>query len=148
MRAATVFAQISDRAWYADNWQSLWFWREGWMTLLYGVGFMSIAFLWRPTKNNARYGLEELPGDVQAADAYDMEMAQQGGARKRASNVHGEIMFEVGSDGGGSLVSSSTSPQAPETTAVVEPSHVFSLDDDDHNTSQSGGLKSTDPKLL
>lgn len=42
------------------------------MSLLYFFAFLSIVLLWRPTSNNARYGLEELPEN--AEQAYDLEM--------------------------------------------------------------------------
>ena len=75
------------------------------MTLLYGGSFLAIAFLWRPTSNNARYGLEELPGDSATADSYDLEMVRTGGndaAGESRKRTGGEVIFdsEVHSDNG------------------------------------------------
>ncbi|KAG5462746.1 MAG: hypothetical protein BJ554DRAFT_3741 [Olpidium bornovanus] len=33
---------------------------KGWMNVLYLIVFVTICYLWRPTANNLRYGLEEL----------------------------------------------------------------------------------------
>ena len=36
---------------------------DGSLNILYLLVFVSIAFLWMPTTNNERYGLEQLPTD-------------------------------------------------------------------------------------
>lgn len=75
-------------AWKATYMTSYWFFRgkitlyyllsllivsDGWMNIIYFCGFISIILLWRPTSNNARYGLEELPEHADGG-AYDLEM--------------------------------------------------------------------------
>lgn len=59
-------------AWDAQYWQVYWFLRDGWMNIVYLIAFTAIIVLWRPTTNNARYGLEELPDNH--LDAFDLEM--------------------------------------------------------------------------
>jgi nitrogen fixation-related uncharacterized protein len=36
---------------------------EGSLNIIYFLVVVSIGFLWRPTENNSRYGLEQLPTD-------------------------------------------------------------------------------------
>ncbi|KAJ3193708.1 hypothetical protein HK101_004337 [Irineochytrium annulatum] len=49
-----VFSKREDPAWVPTQWS------YRWLNILYLVVFVSIALLWRPTDNNARYGLEQL----------------------------------------------------------------------------------------
>lgn len=47
---------------YADlHWDTRWFIEDGWTNVLYFFIFITIAYLWRPQKNNARYGMTEVP---------------------------------------------------------------------------------------
>ena len=46
--------------WYISSWRLKWFLSDGWLNLLYISVFSFIAWLWRPTEHNERYGLEEL----------------------------------------------------------------------------------------
>ena len=39
----------------AKSWRIRWWLLDGWLALLYLAGFVSIAWLWRPTANNRRY---------------------------------------------------------------------------------------------
>jgi hypothetical protein len=50
-----------EEEWIANQWKWRWFLLEGLLNILYFVVFVSIAYLWRPTTNNSRYGLEQLP---------------------------------------------------------------------------------------
>lgn len=49
--------------WVVDNWATRWFWIDGFLNIIYLFGFTCIIFLWRPTANNQRYGLDQLPSD-------------------------------------------------------------------------------------
>jgi hypothetical protein len=51
------FRQIRDAGFYSDHWMSLWFLTDGWTSILYLSVFVVLAFIWRPTQNNARYPL-------------------------------------------------------------------------------------------
>jgi hypothetical protein len=57
--------------WPARNWKRRWFMLDGWLNILYFVVFLVIVILWRPTDNNARYGLEQLSQDED--EAMDLE---------------------------------------------------------------------------
>ncbi|KAH8547741.1 lung seven transmembrane receptor-domain-containing protein [Umbelopsis sp. PMI_123] len=57
--------------WPARNWKRRWFMLDGWLNILYFIVFLVIVILWRPTDNNARYGLEQLSQDED--EAMDLE---------------------------------------------------------------------------
>lgn len=57
--------------WPAKNWKRRWFMLDGWLNILYFIVFLVIVILWRPTDNNARYGLEQLSQDED--EAMDLE---------------------------------------------------------------------------
>ncbi|KAI8364748.1 lung seven transmembrane receptor-domain-containing protein [Radiomyces spectabilis] len=57
--------------WAARNWKSRWFMLDGMLNILYFVVFIVIVILWRPTSNNARYGLEQISQDED--EAMDLE---------------------------------------------------------------------------
>lgn len=133
--SAFVLRNVNDRAWFSVNWPTMWFWREGWMAILFAISFVSIIFLWRPTSDNRRYGLQELPGDEAEADDaenYDLEMMNDTSLVKRANaglsadgdnheGSHGndagnsEVIFELGDD-----VSPNTSPVAELSSGIPE----------------------------
>lgn len=62
------------RADYAANsWQSRWWLLDGWLALLYLVVFSTIAYIWRPSENNARLAMsDEIAQDEEEAEDYDM----------------------------------------------------------------------------
>lgn len=45
---------------------------DGWLNILYFFVFVSILWLWRPTRNNERYGLQQLQSD-EYEDAVDLQ---------------------------------------------------------------------------
>ncbi|RKP38768.1 lung seven transmembrane receptor-domain-containing protein, partial [Dimargaris cristalligena] len=57
------FVFRNDRKWIVFRWQVQWVLFDGWLNALYTFAFFIILYLWRPTKHNSRYGLEELAGD-------------------------------------------------------------------------------------
>jgi len=57
------FMGSQDVQWVVDHWRSRWFWIDGFLNIIYLFGFSCIIFLWRPTANNQRYGLDQLPSD-------------------------------------------------------------------------------------
>jgi hypothetical protein len=70
---------------FSSGWQSLWFFESGWTKIVFLVSFLSVAWLWRPTKNNQRYGLEQLPDD----DGIDLEATGGGaGSNRGHSDIH------------------------------------------------------------
>jgi hypothetical protein len=47
--------------WVANQWKWRWMLLDGSMNILYFCVFVTIAYLWMPTINNERYGLDQLP---------------------------------------------------------------------------------------
>jgi hypothetical protein len=102
------------------------------MNLLYLVCFCIIAFYWRPTSNNARYGLEELPD---GEHAYDLEMAVTGethGQDMHARRAYADgttdnpVVFEL-NDGSTTADGSEASPRQ------TNGQQVFSMSDEDED---------------
>lgn len=58
-----------DPEWIANQWKWRWMLLDGSLNLIYLCSFTGIAFLWMPTSNNDRYGLDQLPSD-DPDDAY------------------------------------------------------------------------------
>ncbi|KAI0094293.1 lung seven transmembrane receptor-domain-containing protein [Irpex rosettiformis] len=62
----------------ARSWKVQWWLLDGWLSLLYLVDFMAIAYLWRPTPNNRRLAMfDELAQDEEDAEDYDMEALER-----------------------------------------------------------------------
>ncbi|KAI9327632.1 lung seven transmembrane receptor-domain-containing protein [Zopfochytrium polystomum] len=59
----TLFGERKDPRLVPVLWKIKWFLLDGWLNTLYFAVFVSIAYLWRPTTNNERYGLDELASD-------------------------------------------------------------------------------------
>lgn len=57
--------------WAAKNWKYRWIMLDGLLNVLYFVVFFVIVILWRPTSNNARYGLMQISQDEE--EALDLE---------------------------------------------------------------------------
>jgi len=57
------FMGSQDINWIVDHWATRWFWIDGFLNLIYLFGFSCVIFLWRPTANNQRYGLDQLPSE-------------------------------------------------------------------------------------
>lgn len=57
--------------WAAKNWKYRWIMLDGLLNVLYFVVFLIIVVLWRPTSNNARYGLMQISQDEE--EALDLE---------------------------------------------------------------------------
>lgn len=57
--------------WAAKNWKYRWIMLDGLLNVLYFVVFLIIIILWRPTSNNARYGLMQISQDEE--EALDLE---------------------------------------------------------------------------
>lgn len=82
-------SHATDPAWIASQWRWRWMMLDGAMNTIYLVVFVGIAYLWRPTENNQRYGLDQLTED----DFEDDENAiPLGGV------MHGEDEFEEFAD--------------------------------------------------
>ncbi|KAF9480061.1 hypothetical protein BDN70DRAFT_878100 [Pholiota conissans] len=100
----------------ARTWRYRWWLLDGYLSLLYLVGFVSIAFLWRPSENNRRLAMsDELAQDEQDAEDYDLESLQRQApghpddddddaatlVAGRHSNPHSnpeEVVFEIGDE--------------------------------------------------
>ncbi|KAI0244792.1 hypothetical protein L0F63_002453 [Massospora cicadina] len=67
------FHKADDREFINSQWQTRWFLIDGWLSVLFFTIFAAIMWLWRPTANNQKYGLQELAQDEAAADALDLE---------------------------------------------------------------------------
>ncbi|KAJ3291735.1 hypothetical protein HDU79_002080 [Rhizoclosmatium sp. JEL0117] len=57
--------------WVQTYWQYHWILEDGFLHILFLLTFISIAILWRPTENNHRYVLEQVPGTD--SDEEDLE---------------------------------------------------------------------------
>ncbi|KAI0328533.1 hypothetical protein GY45DRAFT_1347163 [Cubamyces sp. BRFM 1775] len=57
----------------AKSWKIQWWLLDGWLTLLYLVDFVAIAWLWRPSPNNRRY----IAQDEEDAEDYDLESLER-----------------------------------------------------------------------
>jgi hypothetical protein len=62
--AATLVSHRSDLSWRGKHWQEIWFWVDGWPAILYFCCFIFTTWLFRPRKDNRRYGLEQIPTDA------------------------------------------------------------------------------------
>ncbi|KAI0782376.1 lung seven transmembrane receptor-domain-containing protein [Irpex lacteus] len=62
----------------ARSWKVQWWLLDGWLSLLFLVDFIAIAYLWRPTPNNRRLAMfDELAQDEEDAEDYDMEALER-----------------------------------------------------------------------
>jgi hypothetical protein len=53
----------NDPDWIANQWRWRWILLDGALNILFFIVFCSIAFIWMPTANNDRYGLDQLPSE-------------------------------------------------------------------------------------
>ncbi|KAM0745675.1 hypothetical protein T439DRAFT_307608 [Meredithblackwellia eburnea MCA 4105] len=93
------FSNRLDQDFGPKTWQSRWVLLDGWLGFLYGVVFVAIAFLWRPTANNRRLALsDELPTDE--LEAEDFEVRDEGDKDNIPLNGVGNdsVVFDVGDD--------------------------------------------------
>ncbi|RKP27481.1 lung seven transmembrane receptor-domain-containing protein [Syncephalis pseudoplumigaleata] len=97
----------NDPDWVARRWRYQWFILDGWLNAEYFLVFSLIAFFWRPTSQNQRYGLQELPSNEQDAEdafALDDDEDEEGhGFRVVGSGGNGNHirLGQVGGGGGG-----------------------------------------------
>ncbi|RKO92705.1 lung seven transmembrane receptor-domain-containing protein, partial [Blyttiomyces helicus] len=75
------FYHRTDPSWIPTSWRYRWFALDGFLNILYLVIFTAIALLWRPTENNQRYGLQEIPQED------DQAHVTIGGRRLRLRNL-------------------------------------------------------------
>ncbi|KAJ3319705.1 hypothetical protein HDV06_006121 [Boothiomyces sp. JEL0866] len=59
--------------WIVNQFKWRWFMVDGLLNILYFIVFSSISFLWMPTENNQRYGLEQLVEDDEFHVIHDEE---------------------------------------------------------------------------
>lgn len=57
------FSNRNNSSWLPTHWQWKWLLMDGLLNLLYLFALVGILWLWRPTDNNRRYGLDELAQD-------------------------------------------------------------------------------------
>jgi hypothetical protein len=91
--------------WAAKNWKYRWVMLDGLLNVLYFVVFVVIVILWRPTSNNARYGLMQISQDEE--EALDLEerlrhVEDQESSNNTRGNVHRvedeSAIFELGGE--------------------------------------------------
>ncbi|KAK7465358.1 hypothetical protein VKT23_005337 [Stygiomarasmius scandens] len=96
----------------AKSWKVRWWLLDGWLALLYLVSFSMIAYLWRPSPNNARLAMsDEIAQDEEDAEDYDLEALENrtrareddeatlvGGRRGPGSLAEDSVVFEIGDD--------------------------------------------------
>ncbi|KNE68973.1 hypothetical protein AMAG_13849 [Allomyces macrogynus ATCC 38327] len=101
------FSKRDDVVFLARWWRWRWLLVDGWLNLLYTVCMLAICLLWRPTSNNARYGLEELVSDpledefeLDVPDLFDQHAERYPGANKRRGDPLAEqtVVFALDSD--------------------------------------------------
>ncbi|KAI9225145.1 lung seven transmembrane receptor-domain-containing protein [Blastocladiella britannica] len=138
---AVWFARRDDVVFVARWWPYRWFVVDGWLNALYSVAMLAVCWQWRPTENNARYGLEEILADpledeFELGDGeYDAVVAPwETGAAQRDRRAGAA----AGASGGGAAAAAAAgSTGKPESSGEV----VFALDsdsedDDDHDDGQ------------
>jgi hypothetical protein len=106
--------QFYTPSWMEENMRSFWFFKDGWMNLLYLLCLTVIIIVWRPTNNNARYGLEELPDNESAA--YDLEVRSS-----KTREEHGNpssVIYELEDD---ESPTASSRSRSPDKTSVKSP---------------------------
>ncbi|ORZ06454.1 lung seven transmembrane receptor-domain-containing protein [Absidia repens] len=96
-----TFSDRTSADWGARNWKWRWFMLDGMLNILYFVVFVVIIILWRPTSQNARYGLEQISQDEE--EALDLEQRLEAAAsRPRRKGVDDDDddagLFELGDD--------------------------------------------------
>ncbi|KAJ1508516.1 hypothetical protein HMI55_000345 [Coelomomyces lativittatus] len=69
------FAKASDVVFLIHWWRWRWMITDGWTNVLYTVCMLAICYLWRPTTNNARYGLEQVLSDP-LEDEFDVDFSE------------------------------------------------------------------------
>ncbi|ORY94013.1 lung seven transmembrane receptor-domain-containing protein, partial [Syncephalastrum racemosum] len=93
--------------WAARNWKWRWFILDGMLNLVYFAVFMTIVVLWRPTDNNARYGLMQLSQDEEEAMDLDTQLhddddddddARPPSYSRRPREGHDAAIFDLGHD--------------------------------------------------
>lgn len=103
--------------WAARNWKWRWFILDGMLNLVYFVVFMTIIVLWRPTDNNARYGLMQLSQDEEEAMDLDTQLHEDD---------------DDDDDNDERLPHYSRKPQTGQGGAVFDVGHVSEDEDDGH----------------
>ncbi|KAI9608843.1 hypothetical protein H4Q26_005032 [Puccinia striiformis f. sp. tritici PST-130] len=79
--SSVSFSNRLEQDFAPDTWRTRWFLLDGWLSLLYMVCFVSIAYLWRPTERNRYLAMsDELAQDEEAADEYDNQAPERDGA--------------------------------------------------------------------
>lgn len=113
---SVTFSGRLDPSWAAKNWQRRWLLLDGWLNLLYLIILSTIAFLWRPTRNNRRFAMSdeiaqddlddfELPTREGGSDEDDDEYIKRinGERQNGRSNPQGNVaddglVFDIGDD--------------------------------------------------
>jgi hypothetical protein len=126
---------------------------DGWLNILYFIVFFVIVILWRPSDNNARYGLEQLSQDEDEAMDLENRLRRAEGlgydGMKGRGNGDGRLMdeeeaiFELGDEdsdeeGGNRVklmsVGGSSQPREPprrELSGTGEQGGLLSSEDQD-----------------
>jgi len=79
--SSVSFSNRLEQDFAPDTWRTRWFLLDGWLSLLYMVCFVSIAYLWRPTERNRYLAMsDELAQDEEAADEYDVQATERDAA--------------------------------------------------------------------
>ena len=74
MNAINIFMRKQE-FWIANQWKWRWLLLDGSLNSIYFITFTSIAYIWMPTRNNSKLGLEQLMEDDMDEIAFErMEM--------------------------------------------------------------------------
>ncbi|KAI8458999.1 lung seven transmembrane receptor-domain-containing protein [Phakopsora pachyrhizi] len=118
-----------------DTWSTRWFILDGWLSLLYMVCFVSIAYLWRPTERNRYLAMsDELVQNEDEADEFDDR-------RNNLSDLRGGHLNDEDDDdedGGKEWLTRQNEGDAVplqlrKTASVANDSVVFDIGDDDED---------------
>ncbi|OMH82856.1 hypothetical protein AX774_g3651 [Zancudomyces culisetae] len=145
-------AMMGDTNWTEKSWRFRWMLFDGWLNIHFLVVFCIFLWMWRPTENNHRYGIEQLMGDE--GDAWERGPSHDGHAMMLADERDFQLALEeadrvadsfVLQEQSSRLSSSYRNVNQPDSQATAR----FVLDDDDNLSDDDHDLnldKTGEPK--
>ncbi|KAI7853219.1 lung seven transmembrane receptor-domain-containing protein, partial [Circinella umbellata] len=95
-----AFSGRNEVDWAANSWKWRWIMLDGLLNALYFTVFFTIIILWRPTRNNQRYGLQQISQDEEEAMDLENQLRHTDGHHSGDGNHLNDetAIFEVGDD--------------------------------------------------